>query len=128
MMNYMMVEETFVYDTYAILEIIRGNENYENYLDKKIIINDFIFAELSYVLIREGYPNVDKYLERYMKYIVHVSPKIIRQAMEFRYRYKEKRMSMPDCISYFMAKELCIRFLTGDKEFEDLECVEFVRK
>ena len=118
----------FVYDTYAIIEIISGNEKYKDYLDKKIIINDFIFAELSYVLIREKYPNIDKYLKRCMKYIIHVNPDLIKKAMEFRYKNKEKKMSMIDCVSYFMAKGLGVKFLTGDKEFEGFENVEFVRK
>jgi len=99
-MNYTMISETFVYDNYALIEIINGNAKYEDYLDKKIIINDFIFAELCYVLKRDGYPNSEK----------------------------EKRMSMTDCVSYFMAIELGIKFLTGDKEFENMDSVEFVRK
>jgi predicted nucleic acid-binding protein len=124
----MMSEDMFLYDTYAIIEIIEGNENYEGYLDKRIIINDFIFAELSYVLIREGYPDSDKYIQKYMKYVIHVSPDLIKKAMEFRYKNKEKGMSVTDCISYFQARKLGIRFLTGDKEFEDLDNVEFVKK
>ena len=48
--------------------------------------------------------------------------------MKFRYNNKKKEMSMTDCISYFMAKELGIKFLTGDKEFENLENVEFAKK
>ena len=47
--------------------------------------------------------------------------------MEFRYKNKKKKLSMTDCISYFQAKELGIKFLTGDKEFQNLENVEFVK-
>jgi len=122
-----MNEDSFVYDTYAIIEIIRGNENYKDYLNKKIIINSFIFAEICYVLIRNKYPELDNYLERYKKYIVSINPGIIKKAMEFRYVHKNKKMSMVNCVSYFLAKELNIRFLTGDKEFENLENVEFVK-
>ena len=121
------MNDIFVFDTYTVIEIIKGNENYEDYLDKKIIINDFIFAELCYVLVRENYPNSGKYLARYMKYVVHVNPDLIKRAMEFRYVNKKKDLSMTDCISYFMAKELGIKFLTGDKEFEGLKNLEFVK-
>jgi len=127
-MNYTMISETFVYDNYALIEIINGNAKYEDYLDKKIIINDFIFAELCYVLKRDGYPNSEKYLERFGRFIVHVSVDVINKAMVFRFVNKEKRMSMTDCVSYFMAIELGIKFLTGDKEFENMDSVEFVRK
>ena len=95
-----MTDHVFVYDTYAILEIIEGNEKYKDYLDKKIILNDFIFAELCYVLIRNNYPNLDKFLERYKKFIIHVSANVIKEAMEFRYKNKDKKMSMTDCISW----------------------------
>lgn len=119
--------ETFVFDTYAITEIIEGNENYENYTNKQIIINNFIYAELCYILIRENYPEKEKYLKKYEPFIASLSPKIIKEAMEFRYKNKRKNLSTPDCISYFQAKELGIKFLTGDKEFENLEDVEFVK-
>jgi len=123
-----MSEDTFLYDNYALMEIINGNEKYENYLNKKIIINDFIFAELCYVLKRDNYPDPEKYIQRFTKFIVHASPDAISKAMIFRFNNKDKRMSMTDCISYFMAKELGIKFLTGDKEFENLDNVEFVKK
>lgn len=118
----------FIFDTYAIIEIIKGNKNYRDYISKRIIINDFIFAELCYVLIREGYPNIQRYLNRYAKFIVHADSQTIEKAMIFRFKNKKSRLSMTDCISYFMAKKLGIRFLTGDKEFEEKENVEFIKK
>ena len=118
--------ETFLYDTYAIIEIIKGNKNYENYADEDIVINNFIFAELCWNLIKEGYPNPEEYLEEYTKFIASIKPSLIKKAMVFRYKNKKKNLSMTDCISYFQAEELGIKFLTGDKEFENLENVEFV--
>ena len=47
--------------------------------------------------------------------------------MNFRYKNKTKKMSMTDCISYIMAGNLGIKFLTGDKEFKGMEGVEFVK-
>lgn len=123
-----MMNNSFVYDAYAIIEIIEGNENYEYYIDKGIIINNFIYAEICYILTRKGYPNADKYLDRYKKYIINIDADLIKSAMIFRYQNKDKRMSMTDCISYFQAKQLKIKFLTGDKEFEDMNNVEFVKK
>lgn len=34
---------------------------------------------------------------------------------------------MVDCIGYVYAKENGLRFVTGDKEFEGMENVEFVK-
>jgi len=122
------MNNSFIYDTYAIIEIISGNIKYNNYLDKKIIINNFIYAELCFILIKNNYPNLEEYLNRYSKFIAPLNPNIIKEAMKFRVRNKENDLSMTDCISYLMAKEFGIKFLTGDKEFENLENVEFIKK
>jgi len=47
--------------------------------------------------------------------------------MQFRIKNRHKNLSMTDCISYIMAKRLGIKFLTGGKEFKNLENVEFVK-
>ena len=117
-----------VFDTYAIIEIIKGNKNYDNYLDIEVVINTFILAELTYYLIKTlGLDKTSYYIDKYKKFVRSTDSEIIKQAMLFRYKHKKKKLSMTDCISYFMAKELGIKFLTGDKEFKNLENVEFVK-
>jgi len=122
-----MSEETYFLDTYAIMEFIGGNKNYEPYLDKKFVIAEFNLAELAYTLFREKYSNSGEYLGMYKKLIRAVNPEWIIEAMKFRLKWKDRKVSIPDCIGYIMAKHLGIKFLTGDKEFEGLENVEFVR-
>lgn len=122
-----MNNQTFVFDTYAILEIIQGNKNYEVYLDSNIVINNFIFAELCYNFFKDKEPRAREILDKYSKYIAPLKPEWIEEAMQFRLKWKDRKVSMPDCISYIMAKRLGIKFLTGDKEFEKLEGVEFVK-
>ena len=119
--------ERFIYDTYALIEILNKNPNYEKYIDQDIIINDFIFAEFCYQLIIAKIENKEEYLDEVEQAIIEPSPQIMKKAMDFRYKHKKKKMSMTDCISYFQAKELGIKFLTGDKEFENFENVEFVK-
>ena len=117
----------YVFDTYAIMEIISGNENYDFYLDSEIIINNFIFAELCYNLHRDKDKKVRETLDKYSKFINSVKPEWIEEAMQFRIRWKDRSVSMTDCISYIMARKIGIKFLTGDKEFEKLDDVEFVK-
>ena len=119
--------ERFVYDTYALIEILNKNPNYEKYIDQDIIINDFIFAEFCYQLIKDGERKLKEYLEEIEPAIIQLKTKIIKEALDFRYRNKKKKLSMTDCISYFQAKEFGIKFLTGDKEFENFDDVEFVK-
>ena len=118
---------TFLFDTYAIMEIINKNKAYEKYLDSDIIINDFIFAELCYNLTKEKHPLLKETLDKYAQHISHAEPETIRKAMEFRLKWKDRHVSIADCIGFMMAQELEIRFLTGDKEFELMENVEFVK-
>ena len=119
--------ETFLFDTYAIMEIIDENEAYKIYLDSDIIINDFIFAELCYNLTKEKHPKLKEILDKYAQHISHAEPETIRKAMEYRLSWKDRNVSITDCIGYVMAKDLGIKFLTGDKEFENMENVEFVK-
>ncbi|MBS3077249.1 PIN domain-containing protein [Candidatus Pacearchaeota archaeon] len=117
----------FLYDTYALIELLNKNPNYESYADEEIVINDFIFSEFCYQLIKADEKNAETYLSEVESAIVKLNTKTIRDAMKFRYTHKKQKMSMTDCISYTQAKELGIKFLTGDKEFEHLDNVEFVK-
>lgn len=123
----MMNENVFVYDTYALIEILNRNHSYENYLGKTAIINNFIFAEFCYNLIKDKVKNREDYIEEMKSAVVSVEPETLVKAMEFRYKNKKRKLSMTDCVSYIMARELGVKFLTGDKEFENLEGVEFVK-
>src|SRR5260221_6644734 len=124
-----MSEESYVFDTYAMIEIIRGNPRYERYTQAKVIINEFILAELCWILIKDlGKVKAFGYIDEYAKYSVAVSKDIIKKAMLYRHEHIKRRLSMTDCLGYFLAKEFGIKFLTGDKEFKHMTNVEFVRK
>ncbi len=122
-----MIESFYLFDTYALMEILHKNKDYEKYLESKMIINDFIFAEFCYILFRENLKDAEDLAHPLSQKIIHAKPETIKEAMSFRAKNKKKKLSMPDCISYIMAKRLGIKFLTGDKEFEKLEGVEFVK-
>ncbi|MEK6850507.1 MAG: PIN domain-containing protein [Nanoarchaeota archaeon] len=117
----------YVFDTYAIMEIIDGNEDYDKYLDSDIIINNFIFAELCYNLYRDKDKRAGKTINKYSKYINSIKSEWIDEAMKFRLDWKDRSVSITDCVSYIMSKHIGVKFLTGDKEFENIENVEFVK-
>ena len=103
--------QKFVFDTYALFEIIAGNQNYAKYLESGIIINDFIFAELCYVLNPDKYSKIKDNVKRYAKHISSVNPEWIEEAMRFRLKWKDRGVSITDCVGYIMAKKLGIKFL-----------------
>ena len=122
-----MNEETYLFDTYALIEIINKNLNYKKYVEKNVIINDFIFAELCYNLIKNKVKDARDIIDELKSAIFHAKPEWIKEAMQFRIEWKDRNVSMTDCVGYIMSKKLNIKFLTGDKEFENMENVEFVR-
>ncbi|GAI14858.1 unnamed protein product [marine sediment metagenome] len=54
-----------------------------------------------------------------------MTDEIVFEAMGL--RLKHRRLSYADCIGYVTARHEGMKFLTGDRVFERMENVEFVR-
>ncbi|MFH1440196.1 MAG: PIN domain-containing protein [Candidatus Woesearchaeota archaeon] len=118
----------YFYDTYAIIEVIRGNSNYDQYLDDEIITSNLNLGELFYSIIREhNEEKAEKWMEILKEHAFEVDSETIIDAMKFKFKYRKTNFSYIDCIGYIMAKKHGIKFLTGDKEFEKIDNVEFVK-
>ncbi len=120
---------TFFFDTYALYEIYEGNENYKPYaFDVAIVTTRLNLMELHYViLLKKGKEIADSIYNQLAKFAIAIDDDIIKEANKFRALNKNKKMSYVDCIGYTLAKFNGIKFLTGDKEFADLDNVEFVK-
>lgn len=117
-----------VFDTYALIEIIKGNKSFDSYLDFTPIINHFVLVELCYWLLRDfGAKKSSDYTDYYYGFVHVVDKETIKQASDFRLKNRSKNLSFTDCISYAQSKSLGVKFLTGDKEFFGLSNVEFVK-
>ena len=120
------MNEVLFFDTYAFFEIIRGNLRYKPYLESRIITTIFNLAELNYNLKKEKDKNVaDEYIDKYSKFAVEVTIEDIKKATDLKTIHKN--LSIPDAIGYMIAKKHSVKFLTGDKDFEGMENVEFVK-
>ncbi len=121
--------KTFFFDTYAFFEMIHGNPNYEEYSkDIAIITTKLNLLELHYgLLLTYGKEKADYYYDLYLKYAIEIDDEIFKLANEFRKVMKTRNLSYVDCIGYVLSKSRNVRFLTGDKEFKDLDNVEFVK-
>ncbi len=123
-----MTENTYFFDTYAIMEVLVGNENYRDYAGKYIVLTKLNIFEMYYIVLRDfGENKAKEAFDRYYGSAVDYGPEVIKEAAEFRLENKKKNLSMTDCIGYIISKKLRIRFLTGDKEFERMKNVEFVK-
>lgn len=122
--------DAFVFDTYALIALIEGNPAYLKYATAKMIINEFIFAEFCYVGIkryRDYVTEAEQKSRTVVKNISAVLPEQIMEAMKFRFSNRQKDVSTTDCVSYIQAQRLGVPFLTGDRAFEGMPGVEFVR-
>ena len=120
---------TFFFDTYAFFEIINGNVNYEKYSKGVAIITTKLnLMELHYgLLLKYGGEKANFFYDEFVKFAVDITDEIIKEANEFKALMKKNKLSYVDCFGYVISKSKHIKFLTGDKEFEGLDNVEFVK-
>jgi predicted nucleic acid-binding protein len=122
------MDNIYFFDSYAVMEIIKGNPNYREFLDKNIVLTKENIFEIYLSILRQmDKETADDIFEEYYPYVIDFEEDVIKEAAELKLRYYKRNISMTDCIGYILAMKLGIKFLTGDKEFESFENVEFVK-
>lgn len=122
-------EVDYFFDTYAVIEILNANPNYQKYADKPAVITIFNLAEIYYSCLNNF--SEDELEEIYLQYkqaVVDIDDETLKDAIKFRKEHKKKDISYTDAIGYIYAKEHGMKFLTGDKAFENISGVEYVKK
>ncbi len=118
----------YFWDTYAIVELLHGNPRYAKYASEPVSLTMFNLAEIYWTALREY--SVEKARQIYDLYrpaVVDIDDHTLKAAIEYRKQHKRKRLSYADCVGYLFAVRHGMKFLTGDKEFEGLDYVEFVK-
>jgi len=120
--------KSYFFDTYALYELIQGNPNYADYQKVNIITTRLNLMELHYGLLRVyGQEKAEEFFNLFREFCIEINDEIVKEANELKLKLKKRRLSYIDCIGYIVSNRLGIKFLTGDKEFSDLENVEFVK-
>jgi len=115
-------------DTYAIIEIIKGKESYKKFSNLQLYTSVFNLYELYYSLLRDYNEEIaKKYFLQFKNNVVLIRDEHIFAASSFKLKYLRRSLSYADCLGYIIALKNDMKFLTGDKEFENLENVEFVK-
>ncbi|MEK6859321.1 MAG: PIN domain-containing protein [Nanoarchaeota archaeon] len=119
----------YFFDSYAIIELMKGNPNYAKYVFEEVTITVFNLTEIYFSALNTQTEDVaEEIYNKYKESVVKLTDKIIQEAMKFRKKvYKDKKISYADAIGYTHALKNNMIFLTGDKEFKDLDNVEFVK-
>ena len=122
------LEAEYFFDTYAIIEILKQNPNYEKYKEEKATLTIFNLAEICWSCLYDfNEQELNEIYNKYKEAVVEIEDDTLKEAMKFRKEHKKKDLSYTDCIGYIYAKKHNMRFLTGDKEFTKLENVEFMK-
>lgn len=121
-------KKSFFFDTYAFVEIIKGNQNYLSYIDVGIITTKLNIFELYHGFLKDKNEELgEEVIEKYYPLVRDFDEEVIKEAAKLKLQLNKRDLSMTDCIGYVFAKQLGIKFLTGDKQFQDMENVEFVK-
>lgn len=116
------------FDSYAIIEIINLNQKYLKFADEVIVTNSLNLAEVYYALLKTSNKKTADYLiSKFDFRLIDITKELSLEAAKFRFDNRKKKISFADAIGYVTALKLGMKFLTGDKEFESLENVEFVK-
>ena len=123
------MDEAFYFDTYALVEITKGNKNYAEYREGiKILTNKLNLMELVYFLFRIGKEDkIGIVFNDYLKYNIESSTRALIEAARLKFLQRKKKLSYIDCLGYLIAKENKVKFLTGDEKFRNMPNVEFVK-
>ena len=122
---------TWLLDSYAIVEMIRGNPNYRGYRGDPAITILPNLAESYYVLAAQGQVELATIcVETLSPIVVPVPISLIPPVMDFRRKVRGatgERFSYADAFGYSLALLTGCGFLTGAHEFRGFPSVEFVR-
>ncbi|MBS3065538.1 PIN domain-containing protein [Candidatus Pacearchaeota archaeon] len=117
----------YFFDSYALFEIVFGNDKYMKYAEAGGVTTIFNIAELNYGLKKERLKEeADKITDSFKQATIKVFWEDLKEAMSLKLKHKD--LSIPDSIGYTTAKRLGMRFLTGDEDFRDFDNVEFIKK
>ena len=123
-----MGQDSYFFDTYALIEILKENANYKRFTTESVTMTIFNLAELYWSVLKDyGPTKADAVFNQYKPSVVDVDDETLKAAMQFKKTHKKIRLSYADCIGYVYAKRHDMKFLTGDKEFHDLPNVAFVK-
>ncbi len=115
-------------DTYALYEVMDGNPNFLHYLNQNFTISDLTLTEFYALLLRRFNQNTADYWANQFRIYSESTPfSILVKAVIFR-KQTGKNISFFDAVGYMHAKENNYLFVTGDKEFETMQNVEFIQK
>jgi hypothetical protein len=121
----------YFYDSYAVIAYLSDSSNYRAYFEE----NDGVLTKLNLIEIcyrtieLHGEEAAAQVVKLFAKYTIDFTPRDIVGSMKLRLKLKKegRNISYADALGYYLTLKNKLKFLTGDKEFEGLDSVEFVK-
>jgi uncharacterized protein len=121
----------FLYDSYAVMAYLSDNPNYRSYFEESNgYLTKLNLMEISYrTLELHGAKAATEVVNLFAKYTFDFGASDIVGSTKLRLKLKkeDRNISYADALGYFLALKNKLMFLTGDREFEGLENVEFIK-
>ena len=115
-------------DTYALIEVAKGNSEYVKLFEKEFLITNETLAEFFWVVLRDfGSRLAEEWYKKLASYGTDVKQSLLIEAMRYRFEHKKENLSFFDCVGYLYAQTENHLFVTGDKEFKDKKGVLFIK-
>ncbi len=120
--------EMYFYDSYALIEIFKGNLNYQKFGECTIYASIMNFYEVYYSILKEFNEKTAEEWKTQIDFVlVEITKEYVVEASKFRLKNIKEKLSYIDCVGYIVAKRNKLKFLTGDEKFANKENVEFVK-
>lgn len=111
-----------------MIEITKANPSYEKYLTEDLTTCALNLYEFFYSCLKDyGEEKAKELFSVFQSVSTTISNEDIFLAAKVKRKYAKNKISYADALGYAMAIQRNMKFLTGDKEFENLEQVEFVK-
>ena len=119
---------TYFFDSYAIIALAENEPSYDEYKEIEIITSVLNIGEIYQITLRKhGKASADGWFKKINFKLLEITPEIIVEAVCFRHENKKNDFSLPDAVGYKLSLKHNLKFLTGDRQFENLDNVEFVK-
>ena len=115
-------------DTYALIEIHDGNNNYIDLLNNEIVLTEITLSEFYGVLYRRlGEKTAEHWVAKFSPFAVQTTRDILLKASKYKEDHRKENISFFDSVGYVYAQEHGMRFVTGDNAFKGKQGVLFVK-
>ena len=119
---------TYFFDSYAIMELAESSPPYDKYQGIEITTSVLNIGEIYQIILRkQGKEPADEWFKKINFKMLEITPEIIVDAVLFRHKNRKNDVSLPDAVGYKLSLKHNLKFLTGDRQFEKMPNVEFVK-